>query len=179
MKSYLNWKEKSDTKNSPLNCACADVFNYKMQSVLNSALYNVRWKYPQIQNESDFLSIISNDYDWQWLSYLGDPNQSLAVAGDFGRHRLYKMLGYFSLVGLLRLHSLLGDYHQALKVVENMNVNRKVCRLCCGCLLACFLCELWPGIDILGLRFVVCLYERQNRGSTFTEFDFITDLSLW
>lgn len=55
----------------------------------------------------------------------GDPNQSLAVAGDFGRHRLYKMLGYFSLVGLLRLHSLLGDYHQALKVVENMNVNRK------------------------------------------------------
>jgi hypothetical protein len=48
------------------------------------------------------------------------------VAGDFGRHRLYKMLGYFSLVGLLRLHSLLGDYHQALKVVENMNVNRKV-----------------------------------------------------
>jgi translation initiation factor 3 subunit L len=48
------------------------------------------------------------------------------VSGEFGRHRLYKMLGYFSLVGLLRLHSLLGDYHQALKVVENMNVNRKV-----------------------------------------------------
>lgn len=55
----------------------------------------------------------------------GDPSQSLAVAGEFGRHRLYKMLGYFSLVGLLRLHSLLGDYHQALKVVNNMNVNRK------------------------------------------------------
>jgi len=36
------------------------------------------------------------------------------------------MLGYFSLVGLLRLHSLLGDYHQALRVIDNMNVNRKV-----------------------------------------------------
>jgi len=56
----------------------------------------------------------------------GDPNQHIAVAGEFGRQRLYKMLGYFSLVGLLRLHSLLGDYHQALRVIENMNVNRKV-----------------------------------------------------
>ena len=36
----------------------------------------------------------------------GNPD---AVAGDFGRPSLYKMLGYFSLVGLLRLHSLLGD----------------------------------------------------------------------
>jgi len=50
----------------------------------------------------------------------------MAVAGEFGCHRLYKMLGYFSLVGLLRLHSLLGDYHQALRVIDNMNVNRKV-----------------------------------------------------
>ena len=38
------------------------------------------------------------------------------MAGEFGRHSLYKMLGYFSLVGLLRLHSLLGDYYQAIKV---------------------------------------------------------------
>jgi translation initiation factor 3 subunit L len=39
----------------------------------------------------------------------GNPD---TVAGDFGRHPLYKMMGYFSLVGLLRLHSLLGDFHQ-------------------------------------------------------------------
>jgi len=55
----------------------------------------------------------------------------MAVAGEFGHHRLYKMLGYFSLVGLLRLHSLLGDYHQALRVIDNMNVNRKVTHACC------------------------------------------------
>jgi translation initiation factor 3 subunit L len=53
----------------------------------------------------------------------GDPN---SVAGEFGRHSLYKMLGYFSLVGLLRLHSLLGDYYQALKVLENVDFNKKV-----------------------------------------------------
>jgi len=37
------------------------------------------------------------------------------------------MLGYFSLVGLLRLHSLLGDYYQAIKVLENIELNKKVC----------------------------------------------------
>nr|CAD7204177.1 unnamed protein product [Timema douglasi] len=52
----------------------------------------------------------------------GDPE---SVAGDFGRHSLYKMLGYFSLVGLLRLHSLLGDYYQAIKVLENIELHKK------------------------------------------------------
>jgi len=52
----------------------------------------------------------------------GTPDQ---VAGEFGRHPLYKMLGYFSLVGLLRLHSLLGDYYQAIKVLENIELNKK------------------------------------------------------
>ena len=52
-----------------------------------------------------------------------DPDN---VAGEFGRRPLYKMLGYFSLVGLLRLHSLLGDFYQAVKVLENMELNKKV-----------------------------------------------------
>lgn len=52
----------------------------------------------------------------------GDPD---SVAGEFGSHSLYKMLGYFSLVGLLRLHSLLGDYYQAIKVLENIEVHKK------------------------------------------------------
>ena len=47
----------------------------------------------------------------------GNPD---SVAGEFGRHPLYKMMGYFSLVGLLRLHSLLGDYHQAIKVSRSL-----------------------------------------------------------
>lgn len=53
----------------------------------------------------------------------GDPN---SVAGEFGQNSLYKMLGYFSLIGLLRLHSLLGDYYQALKVLESIDFNKKV-----------------------------------------------------
>jgi translation initiation factor 3 subunit L len=52
----------------------------------------------------------------------GDPD---SVAGVFGRHSLYKMMGYFSLVGLLRVHSLLGDYYQAIKVLENVELYKK------------------------------------------------------
>lgn len=52
----------------------------------------------------------------------GNPD---SVAGEFGCHSLYKMLGYFSLVGLLRLHSLLSDYYQAIKVLENIELNKK------------------------------------------------------
>lgn len=52
----------------------------------------------------------------------GDPD---SVAGPFGKHSLYKMLGYFALIGLLRLHSLLGDYYQAIKVLENVEIYKK------------------------------------------------------
>ncbi|KAI1287283.1 Eukaryotic translation initiation factor 3 subunit L [Halotydeus destructor] len=47
------------------------------------------------------------------------------VADSFGKQNLYKMLGYFSLIGLLRLHSLLGDYYQAIKVLENIDIHRQ------------------------------------------------------
>lgn len=52
----------------------------------------------------------------------GDPD---SVAGDFGRHSLYKMLGYFSLIEMLRLHTLLGDYYQAIKVLEPIEIHKK------------------------------------------------------
>ena len=49
------------------------------------------------------------------------------MAADFGRHSLYNMQGYFyfSLVGLLRLHALLGDFYQSIKVLENIELNKK------------------------------------------------------
>jgi translation initiation factor 3 subunit L len=37
------------------------------------------------------------------------------------------MLGYFSLIGLLRVHVLLGDFTLGLKVVEHVELNQKVC----------------------------------------------------
>jgi len=52
----------------------------------------------------------------------GEPE---TVAGEFGVHSLYKMLGYFSLIGLCRLHSLLGDFYQAIHILENIDINKK------------------------------------------------------
>lgn len=41
------------------------------------------------------------------------------------------MLGYFSLIGLLRVHVLLGDFTLALKVMENVELNQKVTIIIC------------------------------------------------
>ncbi|CCM04357.1 uncharacterized protein FIBRA_06529 [Fibroporia radiculosa] len=47
------------------------------------------------------------------------------IVGEFGVRPLYRMLGYFSLIGLLRVHSLLGDFTLALKVMESIELNQK------------------------------------------------------
>ena len=36
------------------------------------------------------------------------------------------MLGYFSIIGLLRVHCLLGDYVLALRTLDNVELNKKV-----------------------------------------------------
>lgn len=49
------------------------------------------------------------------------------ITGDYGNRPLYRMLGYFSIVCLLRVHVLLGDFTLALKVMENVELSQKVC----------------------------------------------------
>ncbi|KAF7968854.1 hypothetical protein HWV62_29168 [Athelia sp. TMB] len=46
------------------------------------------------------------------------------IAGEYGNRPLYRMLGYFSLVGLLRVHVLLGDFTLALKVIEHVELSQ-------------------------------------------------------
>eukprot|EP00049_Salpingoeca_infusionum_P017784 m.354347 g.354347 ORF g.354347 m.354347 type:complete len:501 (+) comp16986_c0_seq1:344-1846(+) len=51
----------------------------------------------------------------------GDPNECAGLYAS----PLYKTLGYFSLVGLLRMNCLCGDYQQALHVMENTDLYTK------------------------------------------------------
>ncbi|EOD46853.1 Translation initiation factor 3 complex subunit L [Neofusicoccum parvum] len=51
-----------------------------------------------------------------------DPAQ---FAGEYGNRPLYKMLGYFSIIGLLRVHCLLGDFSLALKTLDDIELNKK------------------------------------------------------
>jgi len=47
------------------------------------------------------------------------------VAGEYGSRPLYQMLGYFSIIGLLRVHCLLGDFSLALKTLDDIELNKK------------------------------------------------------
>ncbi|KAH9950742.1 eukaryotic translation initiation factor 3 subunit 6 [Amylocystis lapponica] len=53
------------------------------------------------------------------------PEEIAEIVGEYGARPLYRMLGYFSIIGLLRVHSLLGDFTLALKVMENVELNQK------------------------------------------------------
>jgi len=61
----------------------------------------------------------------QRLSSQFDETANNGDANDFSSNNLYKMLGYFSIIGLLRVHCLLGDYYMALKVVESIDLSKK------------------------------------------------------
>ncbi|KAG9023596.1 hypothetical protein FS837_005699, partial [Tulasnella sp. UAMH 9824] len=47
------------------------------------------------------------------------------LVGEYGMIPLYRSLGYFSIIGLLRVHVLLGDYTLALKVMDRIELNQK------------------------------------------------------
>jgi len=103
-------------------------FRCKLQKKTDEEIEILR-KNPKVWNVHSVLNVLHSLVDksninrqLEVYNNSGNPDE---VAGDFGRHSLYKMLGYFSLVGLLRLHSLLGDFYQAIKVLENIELNKK------------------------------------------------------
>lgn len=46
--------------------------------------------------------------------------------GERESERLYRSLGYFALVSLLKLHTLLGDYGQALNLLRHVRLDDQV-----------------------------------------------------
>jgi hypothetical protein len=48
------------------------------------------------------------------------------IAGDYGSKPLYRNLGYFSLICLLRVHVLLGDPTRAWRLLTNTNTKMGV-----------------------------------------------------
>lgn len=106
--SFTSFKAKS-SELSP-----EDMENINKPNVWNvHAVLNVLYSLVEKSNINEQLKEFNNGRD---------PD---AVAGEFGRLIFYKMLGYFSLIGLLRLHCMLGDYYLAIKVLENIDLNRQ------------------------------------------------------
>ena len=50
------------------------------------------------------------------------PSSAPSSSGAF----FIKMLGYYSLIGLLRVHTLLGDYHTAIKCIDSIDFTKRV-----------------------------------------------------
>ncbi|RDD37492.1 Eukaryotic translation initiation factor 3 subunit L [Trichoplax sp. H2] len=104
------------------------LYRYKLKHKQENDLAMLR-DHPKVWNVHGVLNVLhslveKSQINSQLKAYNnGDDPKS--VADEFGNCPLYKMLGYFSLIGLLRLHSLLGDYYQAIKVLENVQLNKK------------------------------------------------------
>ncbi|KAK0736876.1 RNA polymerase I-associated factor PAF67-domain-containing protein [Apiosordaria backusii] len=70
-------------------------------------------------------SLIQKSQIQEQLQATKRGEDAAAVAGAYGSKALYKMLGYFSIIGLLRVHCLLGDFSLALKTLDDIELNKK------------------------------------------------------
>lgn len=70
-------------------------------------------------------SLIQRSQITEQLAAMKRGEEPMAVAGEYGSKNLYRMLGYFSIIGLLRVHTLLGDFSLALKTLDDIELNKK------------------------------------------------------
>ncbi|KZZ97280.1 eukaryotic translation initiation factor 3 [Ascosphaera apis ARSEF 7405] len=70
-------------------------------------------------------SLIQRSQINEQLAAIKRGEDPAAVAGEYGARPLYHMLGYFSIIGLLRVHVLLGDFSLALKTLDDIELNKK------------------------------------------------------
>lgn len=106
--SFSQWRNKVSNKSEDEIALLQDGGVWSSYSVLN-VLYSL------IQKSRITEQLVA-------ASKGEDPDE---VAGEFGSKPLYRMLGYFSIIGLLRVHVLLGDYTLALKMLDHIELNKK------------------------------------------------------
>ncbi|CAI4219116.1 unnamed protein product [Parascedosporium putredinis] len=70
-------------------------------------------------------SLIQRSQITEQLAAMKRNEDPAPVAGEYGSKNMYKMLGYFSIIGLLRVHCLLGDFGLALKTLDDIELNKK------------------------------------------------------
>ncbi|KAF8331311.1 eukaryotic translation initiation factor 3 subunit 6 [Cantharellus anzutake] len=110
--SFCVWRSKVKNKNDEEKAMLADGSQiWSTYSVLN-VLYSLIQKSKINENLA--------------AAHRGASAEEIAgIVGEFGVRPLYRTLGYFSLIGLLRVHTLLGDYTLAVKVMDNIELNPK------------------------------------------------------
>jgi len=116
-----------------------DEFIYQFQ---DCCTYSAKLK---LKSEEEFEKLKKHPHVWsihgvlRYLQALVDKSQIAATLAkekatgsslpddktSFALHPLYKSLGYFSLVGQLRVQTLLGDYNLALQSISSITLNKK------------------------------------------------------
>ena len=92
---------------------------------------------PQIWNTYSVLNVlyslrekVSMNEQLRVMQAGGDLNAAAEAVGNaFAGKTLYRMLGYFSMVSLVRIHCLFGDYMSALDHMKYVDLVKKVLRL--------------------------------------------------
>jgi len=81
------------------------------------------------KNEDEISRIKGHPQVWNVQSVLkylySFANKAEVLEEENEGGEIYKMLGYFCTIGLLRVHCLLGDYHLALKTVCTIDLHKK------------------------------------------------------
>jgi translation initiation factor 3 subunit L len=106
--SYSQWRNRVSAKSEDELLLLQDGGVWSSYSVLN-VLYSLIQK-------SRIVEQLQAAHEGE------DPDE---VAGEFGSRSLYKQLGYFSIIGLLRVHVLMGDYTLALKMLDTIDLHKK------------------------------------------------------
>ncbi|KAK9467351.1 RNA polymerase I-associated factor PAF67-domain-containing protein [Lipomyces arxii] len=111
-----------------------DEFIYQYNSF---ALYRSRAA-RKSHNEEEIQQLRENDQAWKTYTVLNvlysliqksrakeSSTEESTEDGEDESRPIYKTLGYFSNIGLLRVHTLLGDFTLALKTMEEIDINKK------------------------------------------------------
>lgn len=66
-----------------------------------------------------------SEMNQQLQAYKANREPIDVVSSEYAKRQLYRLLGYYSILGLLRIQCLLGDFSLALKVLDDIEMTRR------------------------------------------------------
>ena len=87
-----------------------------LHALVTKSNINKQW---ELLKQTNTLNLLDSSYTTKQQQELVQELEN----DPFAQSNLYKMLGYFSLVGLLRLNSLFGDYYLAISTIKHVELD--------------------------------------------------------
>ncbi|VDC03799.1 unnamed protein product [Peniophora sp. CBMAI 1063] len=115
--SFCVWRSKVKSKNDEELMILSDASQESGLQVWSAySVLNVLYSLIQKSRINDYIA----------AQQAGKSEDEIAeIVGEYGAKPLYRLLGYFSIIGLLRVHVLLGDFTLALKVMDGVELSQK------------------------------------------------------